>query len=264
MTQPISCNSERANIEAAIINMMAYCCKDWGESFIYLTWSFWWVDVLLSMGVCISMPFIVMSRHRPDLQNITAALLLPIVPTVVAAASGGILAEILPNKDHAFTTLVASYVVWGVGESFSACVLAMYFQRLTIHSLPAREVIVSVFLPIGPLGQGGFGIQQLGKVALTLLPQTQAFGALDVGASRAGEVLYVLGVLLGMLMWGFALVWLAFALISIVTTQNFPFNMGWWGFTFPLGVLATCTGALAENLDSAFFKISTMVRTIRH
>ena len=75
------------------------------------------------------------------------------------------------------------------------------------------------------------------------------------------EVLYVLGVFMGLVMWGFGLVWLAFALISIATTvpKGLPFNMGWWGFTFPLGVLATCTGALARNLGGEFFGVATMV-----
>lgn len=246
----------------AIINMMVFVGKSWGNGFIYLTWAFWWVDAVVSMATCISMPFIVMKRHRPDLQNITAALLLPIVPTVVAAASAGIVAEVLPDVRHALTTLVAGYVLWGIGIAFSGCVLALYLQRLMIHSLPAREVIVSVFLPIGPLGQGGFGIQQLGKVALKVIPEANAFPALGADVSRAGEVLYVLGIFNGLVMWGFALVWLAFALISIITTQSFPFNMGWWGFTFPLGVLATCTSLLAENLQSQFFQVATMVSKI--
>ena len=239
--------------------MMIFCCKQWGDWLVYLAWTFWWIDVLLSMATCISMPFIVMHRHKPGLQNTTAALLLPIVPTIVAAATGGIVAEALPNHGHAFTTLVASYTLWGIGETLSGCVLALYFHRLTVHSLPPREVIVSVFLPVGPLGQGGFGIQQLGKVALKLLPETSVFRAAGLDPARGAEVLYVLGVFLGLVMWGFALVWVSFALISLATTQNFPFNMGWWGFTFPLGVWATCTSMLATNLDSAFFKVATTV-----
>lgn len=242
--------------------MMALCCAGWGEGFVYFTWALWWVDALLSLAVCITMPFIVMSRHNPSLNSITAALLLPIVPAVVASASGGILAAIVPDKDRAFTTLVASYVLWGIGITFSACVLALYFQRLTIHSIPAREVIVSVFLPVGPMGQGGFAVQQLGKVAVTLVPETKSFDALGPDSARAGQILYVVGVLLGLVMWGSGLVWLAYALVSIVTTKSFPFNMGWWGFTFPLGVLAVCTGALGENLDSTFFRVSTVVRAV--
>lgn len=243
----------------AIINMMIFSCSHWGPWLIHLAWAFWWIDVLLSMATCISMPFIVMHRHKPGLHSTTAALLLPIVPTVVAAATGGIVAEVLPDPDRAFTTLVASYVLWGIGEALSACVLALYFHRLTVHDLPPREVIVSVFLPVGPLGQGGFGIQQLGKVALHRLHETTAFRVVGLDPARAAEILYVLGVFLALVMWGFALLWVCFALISLATTASFPFNMGWWGFTFPLGVWGTCTSLIAANLDSDFFKITTMI-----
>lgn len=241
--------------------MMIFCCTSWGTWVIHLAWAFWWVDALLSMATCISMPFIVMHRHKPGLQNTTAALLLPIVPVVVAAATGGIVAEVLPHIGHAYTTLIVSYILWGIGQALSACVLALYFHRLTIHSLPPREVIVSVFLPVGPLGQGGFGIQQLGKVALKRIGDTGAFRGAGLDPAKGAEILYVMGVFLGIVMWGFALLWVSFALISLATTQNFPFNMGWWGFTFPLGVWGTCTNALAVNLHSEFFKVVTMVST---
>ena len=68
-----------------------------------------------------------------------------------------------------------------------------------------------------------------------------------------------MGVFLGLVMWGFGMVWLAIALISIRRIKNFPFNMGWWGFTFPLGTMAACSGSLATNLDSDFFRVATMV-----
>lgn len=141
-----------------------------------------------------------------------------------------------------------------------------------VHHLPARELIVSVFLPVGPLGQGGFAIQQLGRVArdLAFLPLSGATAVAGGAAAgnqedaltvvSGGHVLWVLGVFLGLVMWGAGLGWLVLAATSIASTQTFPFNMGWWGFTFPLGVFATCTGLLAEELDSIFFRVLTMVR----
>ncbi|KAK1699988.1 voltage-dependent anion channel [Colletotrichum godetiae] len=238
---------------ATIINMMVFVLGgNWA-------WAFWWLDAALSIATCISVPFVMIHQHRPGLQAVTAASLLPIVPVVVASSTGGIVAEALSNPSHAFTTLIASYVLWGIGICFSGMVLALYFHRLTIHSLPPKEAIVSVFLPIGPLGQGGFGIQQLGKVSLKLFPQTTALTAAAPGAVHGGEILYFVGLFLALIMWGFALVWLSFALISLATMEKIPFNMGWWGFTFPLGVLATCTGMLAQDLDSPFFRVMTMI-----
>ncbi|MCJ1314790.1 Plasma membrane sulfite pump involved in sulfite metabolism [Xylographa vitiligo] len=130
-------------------------------------------------------------------------------------------------------------------------VLVIYFQRLTVHKLPPREVIVSVFLPLGPLGQGGFGIMQLGKVAMQLFPIT---GTLGGTKTNAGDTLYVFGWLVALIMWGFGLVWLFFALASI-SRSKFPFNMGWWGFTFPLGVFSTSTAMFGKEMPSVFFDV---------
>lgn len=102
-------------------------------------------------------------------------------------------------------------------------VLVIYFQRLTIYKLPAREVLVSVFLPLGPLGQGAYAIMQLGKVAQQVFPTTQT-----LAVQTAGDILYVLGWVLALIMWGYGLVWMFFAVASVTRTK-FPFNMGWWG-----------------------------------
>ncbi|CAK7270601.1 Plasma membrane sulfite pump involved in sulfite metabolism [Sporothrix epigloea] len=254
---------------STIINMMALVCTPWGNGFIYFAWALWWVDVIMSCACSLVIPFIVVHHHRNQLSQMTAALLLPVVPVIVAAASGGIIAGVLPNNAHAVTTIVTSYILWSLGETFSFFIMTVYFLRLQVHDLPPREVIVSVFLPIGPLGQGGFAIQQLGKVAITLLPATGAFNgnaisssipdAFEASAMYGGTVLYMFGILAGLCSWGAALGWLAFAVISIMTTKSFPFNMGWWGFVFPLGVLTSCTSMLATELSSTFFKVITMI-----
>ena len=37
--------------------------------------------------------------------------------------------------------------------------------------------------------------------------------------------------------------------------DGIPFNLGWWGFTFPLGVYALATLKLASHLDLMFFSV---------
>ncbi|KAG8530306.1 uncharacterized protein KY384_004808 [Bacidia gigantensis] len=181
----------------------------------------------------------------------TAAWLLPIVAPIVAAATGGIVSEHLPNPQHALWTVIASYVLLATGVPLAMIVLGIYFQRLTLFKLPPREVIVSVFLPLGPLGQGGFAVMQIGKVAMKVFPKTST---LDVPSGNAGEMLYVTGWLLGIIMWGFGIVWLFFALASI-SRSKFPFNIGWWGFTFPLGVFTVATTTIGKEMPSKFFDV---------
>ncbi|KIW04163.1 uncharacterized protein PV09_04970 [Verruconis gallopava] len=236
---------------ATIINMMCkVCVPAWGSWVATFAWTLWWIDVVAALATNLYMPFIIMYKHETQLSKMTAAWLLPIVATIVSSATGGVLATVLPNPQHALWTVIISYILWGCGVPLAMFTLVMYFHRLTMHALPPREVIVSVFLPLGPLGQGAFAIMQLGKDALRIIPET---GNVPL-APMAGQIAYVGGLLLGLIMWGFGLVWLFFAVASI-SRSKFPFNIGWWGFTFPLGVYSVATTTLALELPSLVFKV---------
>jgi tellurite resistance protein TehA-like permease len=91
------------------------------------------------------------------LSSMTAVWLLPLVSCIVAASSGATVAEIIPNPQYAMWTVITSYVLWGIGLPLGLMVMVIYLQRLTSHGLPSRPVTISVFLPLGPLGQGGYG-----------------------------------------------------------------------------------------------------------
>ena len=68
------------------------------------------------------------------------------------------IAEVVPwfPFESKLWTLVISYVFWGIGTPMSWIILTIYFLRMTIHKPLEREVIVSLLLPIGPLGLSGF------------------------------------------------------------------------------------------------------------
>jgi tellurite resistance protein TehA-like permease len=97
-----------------------------------------------------------MSNRRSELAEMTALYLIPVVSVVMAANSGGIVAGAIPNPKHQLWTLIISYVFWGIGSPLSWIILTIYFLRLTLHKPLSREVIVSLLLPIGPLGLSGF------------------------------------------------------------------------------------------------------------
>ena len=97
-----------------------------------------------------------MSNSRGELSEMTALYLIPIVAVVLAAGSGGVVASALPNPEHKLYTLIISYILWGIGSPLSWIILALYFLRLMVHKPMKREVIVTLLLPIGPLGLEGF------------------------------------------------------------------------------------------------------------
>lgn len=75
----------------------------------------------------------------------------------------------------------------------------------------------------------GYLAMQLGIIAVKIFDET---GTL---IPNTGETFFVVGVLVALVMWEFGLMWLFFALASIARSR-FPFNIGWWAFTFPIGI----------------------------
>ncbi|KAJ5815793.1 hypothetical protein N7447_008026 [Penicillium robsamsonii] len=236
---------------ATLIEMWVFVCVPvWGEWAKTVVWVLWMIDVVAAASVTLSMSFILISqRYITSLDRITAIQLLPIAATIVAAGAGAEVAIILPDKPHALGTLLVSFILWGMGTPLAIAVLVIYYQRLAVHKLPPREIVVSCFLPLGPLGFGGFGILYIGKVARVLLQDSQFLDPIT------GQMAYVLGVFISLLMWSFGLIWLVFALATVLYRSPFPFNMGWWGFTFPLGVYAANTMQLGIEMDIMFFKV---------
>jgi hypothetical protein len=184
------------------------------------------------------------ASHQRSLDSITAAQLLPIAATIVASALGSNIANVMPNPQIALGTILASYIMWGMAVPMALSVLVIYYQRLALHKMPPREVIVSAFLPLGPLGYGGYTVLNLGKAATVVFPMT---GSID---PMAGTIAYVMGFFVSLVMWGYGMIWFALALASIWKARPFPFNMGWWGCEYSNFNLALV--AETNRLDSHF------------
>lgn len=228
------------------------CIPYWGPWAVTFAWVCWMIDSVVAVTVTISLTVLLISASQQQvLDRITAAQLLPIAASIVAAGTGAKVAEHLPNPEHALGTILISYVMWGMATPLAMMVLVMYYTRLVLHKLPPREIVVSSFLPLGPLGMGGYTITYLGHVSRTLFSQLEVLSGLPI----AGDILFINGVFIALMMWAFGLTWLCFALASIYKLRPFPFNMGWWGFTFPLGVMALSTMEFGNIFSSLFFKI---------
>ena len=207
-----------------------------------------------------------------SLDHINAIQLLPIAATVVAAGTGAKLTTILTSEDAIFKVMLTCYILWGLSVPFAFIVFTLYYHRLILHKLPSREVIVSAFLPLGPCGYSATILILLGRAAKQVLPfvggrdggggggveeeQSGAAGLMALLADEvAGSVAHVGGVLIALVLWGFGLIWFFFAVVAIYRSRPLSFNMGWWGFTFPLGVYSYTTILIGEELDTDVFKI---------
>jgi len=155
-----------------------------------------------------------------SLDRITAAQLLPIAATVVASGIGARIATVLDNPSMVFGTMIVSIILFGMSLPFAFMILVLYYHRLVLHKLPAREVIVSAFLPLGPCGYGGTILLLLGKASRKALPKP-----VTTQNPMAGDILHAVCLPCALILWGFGLIWFCFALAAIYRSRPLPFNM---------------------------------------
>jgi len=233
---------------ATIINgFLTFGAPRWGWSAVAAAQALWWLDVAMSLGCGVLIPYLMFTRHKHALEQMTAVWLLPVVAAEVAAASGGLLAPHLADPGAQFATLIASYALWAYSVPMAFCILTILILRMALHQLPHAGMAASSWLALGPIGTGALGMLVLGGDAPGIFAAR--------GFASLGVVTEGLGVIVGTLLWGFGLWWLLLA--TFITIRYFragvPFNLGWWGYTFPLGVYTVATLKLGATLRLPVF-----------
>nr|WP_277753420.1 hypothetical protein [Rosenbergiella collisarenosi] len=141
---------------------------------------------------------------------------------------------------------------------FSACysgrslflalsILAILWLRMALHKLPPITLSATTWLALGPIATGSLGMFLLSQQSVLLK-----------GHAVLGEYYTVLsGVawVTGILLWGLGAWWLLLALgvTAHYAKQGIPFNLGCWGYTFPLGVFTLASFKLAQLTSIAVF-----------
>jgi tellurite resistance protein TehA-like permease len=107
----------------------------------------------------------------------------------------------------------------------------------------------SGWVALGPIGTGALGLVLLGGDAPAIFAVA---GLPDVGKVALG-----IGIIGGTMLWGYGAWWLLLAILKTgrYLREGLPFNLGSWGFTFPLGVYSLATLALARATRLAFFSV---------
>nr|WP_314585232.1 C4-dicarboxylate ABC transporter [uncultured Pseudomonas sp.] len=232
---------------ATLINgLLLFGLPRWGAAVLPLALGLWWLDVAMALACGVLVPYLMFTRQAHRIDQMTAVWLLPVVAAEVAAASGGLLVPHLAAGEH-FTVLVASYVLWAYSVPVALSLLVILLLRLALHRLPPASMAASSWLALGPIATGALGLLVLGSAAPAVFAAH--------GLAGIGEIARGLGLLGALLLWGLGLWWLALAVLVTQrqAREGMPFNLGWWGFTFPLGVYALTTLRLGEALAAPFF-----------
>ncbi|AIC21554.1 MULTISPECIES: TDT family transporter [Pseudomonas] len=235
---------------ATIINgFLLFGVPRWGDGVVQLAELLWWLDVALSLACGVLIPYMMFTRQEHRIDQMTAVWLLPVVAAEVAAASGGLLAPHLLDAHSQLVMLVTSYVLWAFSLPVAFSILTILLLRMALHKLPHESMAASSWLALGPIGTGALGMLLLGADAPAIFAAN--------GMAGMGEIAEGLGLVAGITLWGFGLWWMLTALLITLRylRDGIPFNLGWWGFTFPLGVYALTTLKLAATLNLTFFAV---------
>lgn len=232
---------------ATILNgFLKYGQPIYGDTAVQIAQTLWYADVVLALLVAWAVPFAMYRHQEHALQQMTAVWLLPIVACEVAASSGGLLLGHLAADTHAVAILLGCYVLWGVSVLPAFAILTILMLRLVLHKLPEKEWAISSWLALGPIGTAALALLVLGHQAPTLMA--------SLGLAQLGQLFQQAGILASLILLGFGLWWLGIALLTTLhhAKQDLPFNLGWWGLTFPLGVYTLAILTLAQQLNLAF------------
>ncbi|WP_016773725.1 TDT family transporter [Pseudomonas sp. R62] len=235
---------------ATIINgFLLFGLPRWGDGVIHIVEALWWIDVAMSLACGVLIPYMMFTRQEHSIDQMTAVWLLPVVAAEVAAASGGLLAPHLTDAYAQLVVLTTSYVLWAFSLPVAFSILTILLLRMALHKLPHENMAASSWLALGPIGTGALGMLLLGGEAPAIFAAN--------GLPGVGEIASGLGLVAGITLWGFGLWWMLMALLITVRylRDGIPFNLGWWGFTFPLGVYSLATLKLASILNLTFFSV---------
>lgn len=235
---------------ATIVNgCLAFGLPRFGTEVIAVAETLWWIDAAMALACGVAIPYLMFTRHEHSLDGMTAVWLLPVVAAEVAGTSGGLIVPHLADPLHAFVVLTTSYVLWAYSVPVAFAILAILILRMALHKLPDDSMAASSWLALGPIGTGALGMLVLGDSTPAILEAN--------GLGRLAEASQAVGTIGGLLLWGFGLWWLALATLITIRywRARVPFNLGWWGYTFPIGVYTVATFKLGTALQLGFFGV---------
>ena len=228
----------------------------WGDGVYTLAHALWWLDAAMALGSALLVPYLMFTRQSHALEKMTAVWLLPIVAPEVAAGAAGALA---PHLDPAAArlVLVVGFILWGMSLALAFSLITLVLLRLALHKLPDTDFAATSWLPLGPLATGCLGLLTMGQAA------PAAFTGTPLAA--AAELAHGIGLVGGLALWGAGLWWLVIATLFTrhYIRDNMAFNLGWWGFTFPLGVFALATLELLRLTELSFFALVGLVLSVQ-
>lgn len=212
-------------------------------------WVLWFAGTAAGLASAVVVPYLAFTRHRVGPESAFGGWLMPVVPPMVSASTGALLLPYAPAGQARLTLLVAGYALFGLSLLASLMVIPLIWSRLVHHGVGPARTVPTLWIVLGPLGQSVTAANLLGGAA-----------HLAIGRPYA-TALQAFGVVYGVPVWGFALLWavLAAAVTLRTAREHLPFSLAWWAFTFPVGTCVTAASGLAVHTGATLFRVAAVL-----
>jgi len=196
--------------------------------------------------------------ERLQVADAMPAWILPMYPFLVL---GPLVATLAPSQpqESAITMLVAGVTFQGLGWMVSIFMYTIYILRLMSSELPPASLRPAMFISVGPAAYTSAAFVALGTQARNILPPD----FMGVSGIPAGEVLRIIGIVMGIFLWLLAFWFFAVTCWGIVDGfSEMSFTLTWWAFIFPNGGLTLATIQIGNALDSHGIKVLGSIMTV--
>ena len=209
----------------------------------------WGIGTVLGLVTAIVVPFLLFTALEVRQDGAFGGWLMPVVPPMVSATTGGLLVRFAPAGEPRETLFLACFAMFGMSLVASLIIITMIWSRLAHFGSSGSGRVPTLWILLGPVGQSITAAGVLGGAAAS------TFTAPTSTAFKLFAVLY------GVPMWGFMLLWMGLAslLTMRAVRRAMPFSLSWWSFTFPIATCVTGTNQLARHTGLTAFKIAAVL-----
>lgn len=214
-----------------------------------LAWVLWTAGTIGGLFTAATIPFLMFTQLHVEPDAAFGGWLMPVVPPMVSAASGALLLPHMAPGTGRTTMLYGCYAMFGLSLIAALIIITMIWSRLALYGTSGTARVPTLWIVLGPLGQGITAAGLLGGVAHLAVPDELA------------SAMNVFAVLFGVPVWGFAVLWIALATQLTVRTmrRGMPFALTWWSLTFPVGTFVTGTTQLAKHTELPAFEVAAVI-----
>lgn len=214
-----------------------------------LAWVLWSAGTAGGLFTAATIPFLMFTQLNVEPDAAFGGWLMPVVPPMVSAASGALLIPHMAPGTGRTTMLYGCYAMFGLSLVAALIIITMIWSRLALYGTSGTTRVPTLWIVLGPLGQGITAAGLLGANAHLAVAPDLATG------------MNVFAVLFGVPVWGFATLWIVLATELTVRTlrRGMPFALTWWSLTFPVGTFVTGTTQLANHTGLPAFRVAAVV-----